>query len=578
MITKKRILQILAAVLIAFVIMTFKAGTVFADEKEYSLWVGDIQVTSENAANIMGSDPVQASYDEESNTLTLNNYSYEGFGADNDDVKAAIKARMDADFTINLIGDNTVKHVYKETSAGAGIYADNNMSITGDGTLTVSDGDNADNYNSRGIRVGNELIIESGTKVNAFSGSGLNSYGVNVKKLTVQGKLNAAGGSAKKSYGAHTSDGIIVRKDSILKAAGGTATNGSYGVFVYNTSPSMIIEGAFTAKGNTFAMAKASLPNPSIDTAVIEYAVPEDFVVTESSNYDGSGATPVAAGGTTSATAKYVRIGPYAPVTGVSLNKTSTELTPGESEKLTATLEPEEPSYTNLVWNSTDPSVATVSENGEVKAVAAGKATITVTATNGSEDTSDDKTATCDVTVMKQMVTVTVPTGKTLTYNGKTQIGVAAGVNYTLTGTTKADNAGTYTAKATLKTSTIFEYKWSDGTTEAKTIKWTINKAVNPLEIKAKTATVKFKAVKKKTQKLAVTKVIKFINQGQGAKSYAKVSGNKKITIARKTGKVTVKKGLKKGTYKVKVKVKAEGNDNCEASSVKTVTFTVKVK
>ena len=138
MIAKKRILMIFSAVLIAFVIMTFKAGTVFADEKEYSLWVGDIQVTSENAANITGSDPVQASYDEESNTLTLNNYSYEGFGADNDDVKAAIKARMDSDFTINLIGDNTVKHVYKETSAGAGIYADNNMSITGDGTLPVA--------------------------------------------------------------------------------------------------------------------------------------------------------------------------------------------------------------------------------------------------------------------------------------------------------------------------------------------------------------------------------------------------------------------------------------------------------
>ena len=83
--------------------------------------------------------------------------------------------------------------------------------------------------------------------------------------------------------------------------------------------------------------------------------------------------------------------------------------------------------------------------------------------------------------------------------------------------------------------------------------------------------------MKKKNQKLAVTKVIKFTNKGQGAKSYAKLSGNKKITIAKKTGKVTVKKGLKKGTYKVKVKVKAKGNANYKPSVWKVVTFKIKV-
>ena len=121
----------------------------------------------------------------------------------------------------------------------------------------------------------------------------------------------------------------------------------------------------------------------------------------------------------------------------MSLNKTSTALTVGESETLTATLKPEYALHKDLVWKSSDPNIATVSENGEVTAVAAGNATITVTATNGTEDTSDDKTATCDVTV-KSIVKVTVPAGKTFTYNGKTRTGVAAGENYTLTGTTKA--------------------------------------------------------------------------------------------------------------------------------------------
>ena len=59
--------------------------------------------------------------------------------------------------------------------------------------------------------------------------------------------------------------------------------------------------------------------------------------------------------------------------------------------------------------------------------------------------------------------------------------------------------------------------------------------------------------------------------------TYEKVSGNKKIKINNKTGKVTVKKGIKKGTYKVKVKVTVAGNDNFEATE-ETVTFKVKIK
>ena len=100
----------------------------------------------------------------------------------------------------------------------------------------------------------------------------------------------------------------------------------------------------------------------------------------------------------------------------------------------------------------------------------------------------------------------------------------------------------------------------------------------NPLAVKAKTATIKYKILKKKTQKLAITKVITFTKKGQGTMSYKKASGNKKITINKTTGKVTVKKGLKKGTYKVKIKVKAAGNASYKASAWKTVTFKIKVK
>ena len=104
-----------------------------------------------------------------------------------------------------------------------------------------------------------------------------------------------------------------------------------------------------------------------------------------------------------------------------------------------------------------------------------------------------------------------------------------------------------------------------------------VNKAANTLKVKGRTAAVEYKKVKNKAQSLKVSKVIKVTRKGQGKLSYAKTSGSKKITINKKTGKVTVKKGLKKGTYKVKVKVTAAGNANYRKAT-KKVTLKIRVK
>ena len=109
------------------------------------------------------------------------------------------------------------------------------------------------------------------------------------------------------------------------------------------------------------------------------------------------------------------------------------------------------------------------------------------------------------------------------------------------------------------------------------TVPFKITKKTNTLKAAGKTAKVKFKKLRKKKQKLSVAKVITFNSKGQGTLSYKKVSGSKKITINTKTGKVTVKKGLKKGTYKVKVTITARGS-SIYASAAKSVTFKVKVK
>lgn len=88
---------------------------------------------------------------------------------------------------------------------------------------------------------------------------------------------------------------------------------------------------------------------------------------------------------------------PNVSVTGVTLDKTTLELTEGQEEQLTATVVPETATTRTVKWTS-DSEQVTVDENGKVKALyytagSTGKATITVTTDDGGH------TAVCEVTV-----------------------------------------------------------------------------------------------------------------------------------------------------------------------------------
>ena len=82
------------------------------------------------------------------------------------------------------------------------------------------------------------------------------------------------------------------------------------------------------------------------------------------------------------------------PVSQITLNKAETSISVGNSEKLTATVAPENATNKALTWASSDEDVATVAPDGTVTAVKAGAATITATAADGS-----GKSAVCKVTV-----------------------------------------------------------------------------------------------------------------------------------------------------------------------------------
>ncbi len=156
----------------------------------------------------------------------------------------------------------------------------------------------------------------------------------------------------------------------------------------------------------------------------------------------------------------------------------------------------------------------------------------------------------------------------------------------TVDSTGKVTIKGAGTAKTTISAAATADYQAA-----SKTITVTVKKAANPITVKAKTATVKYKKLKKKAQALKVSKVIKFTKKGQGTMQYKRVkvtragktgtkssAAKKYINIASKSGKVTVKKGMKRGAYKVRVKVKAGGNANYQPSAWKTVTFKIRVK
>jgi uncharacterized protein YjdB len=80
-------------------------------------------------------------------------------------------------------------------------------------------------------------------------------------------------------------------------------------------------------------------------------------------------------------------------VSSVSLSPTSTSLTVGGTQQLTAAIAPTNATNQVVSWSSSNTSVATVSSAGLVTAIAAGSATLTVTTQDGA------KTATCYVTV-----------------------------------------------------------------------------------------------------------------------------------------------------------------------------------
>lgn len=116
-------------------------------------------------------------------------------------------------------------------------------------------------------------------------------------------------------------------------------------------------------------------------------------------------------------------------ITGVTLDKNKLTLVEDEKATLVATVSPEDATDKSVEWSSDKPEVASVDENGEVTAKAAGTAAITVTTKDGG------KTATCVVTVDAKFRPVTSVT------LDKTSATLTVGETITLTATVNPSDA-----------------------------------------------------------------------------------------------------------------------------------------
>lgn len=201
---------------------------------------------------------------------------------------------------------------------------------------------------------------------------------------------------------------------------------------VYTKTSKLTIEnGAEVTKLSTSTSAKDS--KVTVNGKVKEIAANTNITV------DGSGTVEKTSG---SGKVTFTKA-----VTNVSLNLNTAEMKPNETLKLTAAITPSDATYKAVSWKSSDPSVATVDAEGNVKAVKAGTADITVTTADGG------KTAACKVTVANAAENVKV---SSITINGSSNMTVNG--EQILTATVKPDDASNKTVT------------WSSSNTEMATV------------------------------------------------------------------------------------------------------------
>ncbi|HIY51164.1 MAG TPA: S-layer homology domain-containing protein [Candidatus Olsenella avicola] len=213
------------------------AATYEYQAAKYGLFVGGTEVTSANAADVLGNGTV--SYDPDSQTLTLSNAKV----TKGEHEDAAIYYEG-GDLAIVLEGNNVVTGPDDEPNSssysysyGIGVEKQGNISISGDGALTVRGGKASTQYAgafSYGIKAdgnveisGGTIIAEGGAVSAQSSTNSSNGICANQGIVISGGFVSATGGAAAtQSYGLYAANGGVTLSGGELTAVGGQVNEG----------------------------------------------------------------------------------------------------------------------------------------------------------------------------------------------------------------------------------------------------------------------------------------------------------------------------------------------------------------
>ena len=151
----------------------------------------------------------------------------------------------------------------------------------------------------------------------------------------------------------------------------------------------------------------------------------------------------------------------------------------------------------------------------------------------------------------------------TLTYNGSAQSPVWSGhdaAKLTIGGTTSGTNAGSYNATFT----PVSNYQWSDGSTAAKTVAWSIGKAAGSSSLNKSSLALSTGTM---SGTISVTRA------GNGAVSAS--SSNTNVAAVSVSGTTVTVTAKAKGTATITIKVAAGTNHTAPADKTCSVTVTL---
>ena len=180
--------------------------------------------------------------------------------------------------------------------------------------------------------------------------------------------------------------------------------------------------------------------------------------------------------------------------------------------------------------------------------------------TEWADGTTDDKSVSWSIG--RASLSTPAQSGS-LTYNGSAQSPNWNGYDsskMTMGGTTSGTNAGSYNATFTPTSN----YQWTDGTTTAKTVAWSIQKAAGSLSISPTSMTL---------DTSATSKVITVTRSGTGAIS-AQSSAPTIASVSVSGNQVTVT-GLANGSANITISVAADTNYTAPASKQCSVTVSL---